>query len=87
MPDEAAVPIQRVIRRFRREALYCIGSDHQVCKRGRPRRCRPPVSESPSNLSTSRVGDVESLTKTFILRPDTTILMWFQPFSRSGARV
>ena len=48
---------------------------------------RPPFIASPSNLPTSSVGDGASFTKTFIRRPDTTILMWFHPFSRSGARV
>jgi hypothetical protein len=47
---------------------------------------RPPFIVSPSNLPTSSVGDVASFTKIFICRPDTTILMWFHPFSRRGAR-
>ena len=48
---------------------------------------RPPFIASPSNLPTSSVGNVASFTKMFIRRPDTTSLMWFHPFSRSGARV
>src|SRR5215467_11146984 len=48
---------------------------------------RPPLIASPSSLPTTSVGDGASFTKTFIRRPDMTILMWFHPFSRSGARV